>query len=167
MSIHESSRAFKIELSESSPFQMQGALWRVLATGKETDGMVGAIDERITHGLAAPMHSHEDADEIFYVLDGEITFFVGEKRIEATAGAFVYLPRYVHHGFQVDSAEARVFNFVTPAGFEQIILNQGKAAKFDDLPIANVPGAQAPLSREILEQMREKYGVRYFMSGGK
>jgi quercetin dioxygenase-like cupin family protein len=167
MSIHESSRAFKIELSESSPFQMQGALWRVLATGKETDGMVGAIDERITHGLAAPMHSHEDADEIFYVLDGEITFFVGEKRIEATAGAFVYLPRYVHHGFQVDSAEARVFNFVTPAGFEQLILNQGKAAKFDDLPIANVPGAQAPLSREILEQMREKYGVRYFMSGGK
>jgi len=167
MSIHESSRAFKIELSESSPFQMQGALWRVLATGKETDGMVGAIDERITHGLAAPMHSHEDADEIFYVLDGEITFFVGEKRIEATAGAFVYLPRYVHHGFQVDSAEARVFNFVTPAGFEQLILNQGKAAKFDDLPIANVPGAHAPLSREILEQMREKYGVRYFMSGGK
>jgi len=129
--------------------------------------MVGAIDERITHGLAAPMHSHEDADEIFYVLDGEITFFVGEKRIEATAGAFVYLPRYVHHGFQVDSAEARVFNFVTPAGFEQLILNQGKAAKFDDLPIANVPGAHAPLSREILEQMREKYGVRYFMSGGK
>jgi hypothetical protein len=60
-----------------------------------------------------------------------------------------------------------VFNFVTPAGFEQLILNQGKAAKFDDLPIANVPGAQAPLSREILEQMREKYGVRYFMSGGK
>ena len=129
--------------------------------------MVGAIDERITHGLAAPMHSHEDADEIFYVLDGEITFFVGEKRIEATAGAFVYLPRYVHHGFQVDSAEARVFNFVTPAGFEQLIVDQGKAAKFDDLPVAKVPGAQAPLSREILEQMREKYGVRYFMSGGK
>ena len=167
MSIHESSRAFKIELSESNPFQMQGALWRVLATGKETDGIVGALDERITHGLAAPMHSHEDADEIFYVLDGELTFFVGEKRIEATEGAFVYLPRYVHHGFQVDSAEARVFNFVTPAGFEQLIVDQGKAAKFDDLPIANVPGAQPKLSQAILERMREKYGVRYSRTGGK
>lgn len=167
MSIHESNRAFKIELSESKPFQMQGALWCVLATGKETDGIVGALDERITHGLAAPMHSHEDADEIFYVLDGEITFFVGEKRIEATEGAFVYLPRYIHHGFQVDSAEARVFNFVTPAGFEQVIIDQGKAAKFDELPIANVPGAQPPLSQEMLEQMRKKYAVRYFPSGGK
>ena len=57
MSIHESNRAFKIELFESKPFQMTGALWRVLATGKETDGIVGALDERITHGLAAPMHS--------------------------------------------------------------------------------------------------------------
>ena len=101
------------------------------------------------------------------MLDGEITFFVGEKRIEATEGAFVYLPRYVHHGFQVDSAEARVFNFVTPAGFERLIVDQGKSAKFDDLPIANVPGAQPHLSKDILEQMRKKYSVRYFMSGGK
>jgi quercetin dioxygenase-like cupin family protein len=167
MSIHESNRAFKIELSESKPFQMQGALWRVLATGKETDGIVGALDERITHGMAAPMHSHEDADEIFYVLDGKLTFFVGEKRIEATEGAFVYLPRYIHHGFQVDSEEARVFNFVTPAGFEQLIVDQGKAAKFDDLPIANVPGAQPQLSKDILKKMRQKYSVRYFLSDKK
>jgi quercetin dioxygenase-like cupin family protein len=166
MSIQASNRAFKIELSESTAFQMQGALWRVLATGKETAGIVGALDEQITHGLAAPMHSHEDADEIFYVLDGELTFFVGDKRIEAAEGAFVYLPRYVRHGFQVDSAEARVFNFVTPAGFEQLIVDQGKPAKFDDLPIANVPGAQPQLTDNILEQMRKKYSVRYFMSGG-
>ena len=167
MSIHESNRAFKIELSESASFQMTGALWRVLATGKETDGIIGALDEHITHGLAAPMHSHEDADEIFYVLDGELTFFVGEKRIEATAGAFVYLPRYIHHGFRVDSTEARVFNFVTPAGFEQLIVDKGKAAKFDDLPIANVPGAHPQQSKDLLENMRKKYAVRYFPSEGK
>ncbi len=79
----------------------------------------------------------------------------------------MYLPRFVHHGFQVDSAEARVFNFVTPAGFERLIVDKGKAAKFDDLPIANVPGAQPQLSPDALEQMRRKYSVRYFMNGGK
>jgi quercetin dioxygenase-like cupin family protein len=167
MSIHESNHAFKIELSETNTFRFQGTLWRVLATGKDTAGIVGALDERLSHGLAAPMHSHEDADEIFYVLDGAITFFVGEKRIEATDGAFVYLPRYVHHGFQVDSAEARVFNFVTPAGFEQLIVDQGKAAKFDDLPVAKEPGAQPHLSKDNLEQMRQKYSLRYFTSDGK
>jgi len=63
------------------------------------------------------MHIHDDADEIFYILDGNLTFFIGNKRIEAAPGAFVYLPRFVEHGFQVNSTEARVFNFVTPAGF--------------------------------------------------
>jgi hypothetical protein len=60
-----------------------------------------------------------------------------------------------------------VFNFVTPAGFEQLIVDQGKAAKFDDLPIANVPGAQPQLSKDILEKMRKKYAVRYFPDHGK
>ena len=60
-----------------------------------------------------------------------------------------------------------MFNFVTPAGFEQLIVDRGKAAKFDDLPIANVPGAQPQLSKDALEKMRKKYSVRYFMSGGK
>jgi len=110
MSLHESGGAFKIELPQARTFQMQGTLWRVLATGDETGGVVGALDERSAHGIAAPMHVHEDADEIFYVLDGELTFFVGNQRIEAAAGAFVYLPRFVHHGFQVDSEEARIFN---------------------------------------------------------
>jgi hypothetical protein len=37
-----------------------------------------------------------------------LTFFVGEQRIEAASGAFVHLPRFVPHGFQCNSAEARL-----------------------------------------------------------
>jgi hypothetical protein len=56
-----------------------------------------------------------------HVLDGNLTFFVSDARIEAAPGAFVYLPRFVHHGFQSNSTEDRVFNFLTPAGVEQRI----------------------------------------------
>jgi len=49
------------------------------------------------------MHIHDDADEIFYILDGNLTFFIGKERIEANPGAFVYLPRFVEHGFQVST----------------------------------------------------------------
>jgi quercetin dioxygenase-like cupin family protein len=97
MSIHEGPRAFKIEAPEARSFQMMGTLWRVLATGDETGGVVGALDERNAQGICAPMHVHDDADEIFYVLDGNLTFIVGEQRIEAAAGAFVYLPRFVRN----------------------------------------------------------------------
>jgi uncharacterized cupin superfamily protein len=110
------------------------------------------------------MHVHDDADEIFYVLDGNLTFVVGEQRIEAAPGAFVYLPRFVHHGFQCNSTEARVFNFLTPAGFERLILDGGKVAPYDDAPIPNDPTNhdQFP-SAAVLE----KYGMRVFSPDSK
>ena len=79
MSIYEGARAFKIEGREARSYQMMGTLWRVLASGDETGGVVGALDERCSHGIRAPMHVHDDADEIFYVLDGNLTFFVASK----------------------------------------------------------------------------------------
>jgi quercetin dioxygenase-like cupin family protein len=156
MSIHQG-RAFKIEAPESRSYQMLGALWRVLASGDETGGVVGALDERLAHGIRAPMHVHDEADEIFYVLDGNLTFFVGKQRIEAAPGAFVYLPRFVQHGFQVNTPEARVFNFVTPAGFEKLILEVGTPGRYDDAPTPDDPHNHGNLpSAAVLK----KYGMR-------
>jgi quercetin dioxygenase-like cupin family protein len=137
---------------------MRGTLWRVLATGETTGGVVGAIDEHVAHGLAAPMHLHENCDELFYVLEGELTFFVGDQRIEASEGAFVYLPRLVPHGFKCNTKDARVFNFVTPAGFEQLILDKGAPAQYDDEPIPAGPPVHRPAP--VLEALRKAYGMR-------
>jgi quercetin dioxygenase-like cupin family protein len=162
MSIQQSSHAFKIEPPESPSYQMLGTLWRVLATGDQTGGVVGALDEFGSHGVRAPMHVHDDADEIFYVLDGNLTFYVGAERIEAAAGAFVYLPRFVHHGFQCNSKEARVFNFLTPAGFERMIVDGGKRARYDEAPIPDDPNAKhdLPPAGELA-----KYGMRELPPG--
>ena len=164
MSIHQGPRAFVVEPAQARSYQTLGTLWRVLSSGDETGGIVGALDERCSHGIRAPMHVHDDADEIFYVLDGNLTFFVGEERIEAAPGAFVYLPRFVHHGFQCNSTEARVFNFVTPAGFEQLILDSGNLANYDDAPIPDDPNVKAALPpAEVLK----KYGMRALPPGSK
>jgi quercetin dioxygenase-like cupin family protein len=161
MSIYEGARAFKVESSEARSFQFRGTLWTVLADGEGTDGIVGALDERCAQGLRAPMHAHDDADEIFYVLEGNLTFFVGEQRIETAPGAFVYLPRFVHHGFQCNSAEARVFNFLTPAGFEQLIVDNGTPARYDAGPI---PDDQQAAHTQVPPEVygRDKYHMRTF-----
>jgi hypothetical protein len=108
------------------------------------------------------MHVHDDADEIFYVLDGNLTFYVGEQRVEAAPGAFVYLPRFVHHGFQCNSAEARVFNFVVPAGFEKLILDRGTPAQYDEPPTPDDPHAKHDLPAGL-----SKYGMRIIPPGSK
>ena len=164
MTIFEGPRAFKVEGSEARSLHMRGTLWTVLADGEDTDGIVGALDERCPHGIRAPMHVHDDADEIFYVLEGNLTFFVGQQRIEAAPGAFVYLPRFVHHGFQCNSTEARVFNFVTPAGFEQLILDNGTPTHYDAGPIRDDPHSTHPqLSAEVYQ--RNKYNMRLIPPG--
>lgn len=43
-------------------------------------------------GLAAPLHAHHDAAEFFYVLEGQVSFFVGNGWFEAEPGAFAAIP---------------------------------------------------------------------------
>jgi uncharacterized cupin superfamily protein len=54
-------------------------------------------------GPAAPLHVHRREDESFYVLDGELPFFIGDRIEKAAAGALVHGSRDVPHTFIVDS----------------------------------------------------------------
>ncbi len=65
-------------------------------------------------------HSHNDNDEIFYVLDGSPEILVGEKWLALDKGAFVRIPANVTHDFRNRSGErAGLFNVFIPGGFER------------------------------------------------
>jgi uncharacterized RmlC-like cupin family protein len=69
-----------------------------------------------------------------------MTFYVGEERVKAEAGAFIYGPRGVPHGFEVDGTEpARILLLNTPAGFESFPVEVGEAAKELTIPPAEPP----------------------------
>jgi mannose-6-phosphate isomerase-like protein (cupin superfamily) len=74
-------------------------------------------------GRAGPsMHLHEDEDDAFYVLDGELTFVLGEEREEvpAPAGTFVLVPPGALHTFlNRTDTPVRVLNIHAPAGFDR------------------------------------------------
>ncbi|NWF79163.1 MAG: quercetin 2,3-dioxygenase [Chloroflexi bacterium] len=97
-----------------------GYLLTMLVTGEETGRRFSLVEEVGRKGLSAdpPMHLHTREDESFYVLAGEVTFFVGNEVIQATAGSFVFLPRGVPHRFALASDHVRMLNLCSPAGFE-------------------------------------------------
>ena len=68
-----------------------------------------------------PLHRHYEAEEAFYVLDGEVEIWVeGETRV-ASGGAFIVVPRAVSHGLRrVSSRPARMLTLISPPGFEAI-----------------------------------------------
>lgn len=65
-------------------------------------------------------HQHEENDEVFYMLEGVLSFLVGEDWINAEKGAFLRIPAKTLHDFKNESAaKAVVLNFFIPGGFER------------------------------------------------
>ncbi len=78
------------------------------------------------------------AAEAFYLLEGEATFISDDRRIKATAGSYLFLPRDIPHGFKVD-APARLLILTTPAGFEQFVIEMSEPATDLTSPPATPP----------------------------
>jgi quercetin dioxygenase-like cupin family protein len=95
-------RPYALAREEGQALWFLGTLVIVKATDEQTGGAFGLIDNVLPGGFASPYHLHRNEDESFYVAEGEMTFYVGEERIKAAAGAFVYGPRGVPHGFEVE-----------------------------------------------------------------
>ncbi|MGI8858547.1 MAG: cupin domain-containing protein, partial [Rubrobacteraceae bacterium] len=67
---------------ESSSWYM-GCLFGVLAGSEDTGGRFGLMEMVAPKGLEPSRHVHHRDDEGFYVLEGNITFYVGEETYEA------------------------------------------------------------------------------------
>ncbi len=89
------------------------------ADGDETGGAYSISEwwlEPHTQGPGA--HSHEE-DDVFFVIEGTMTFLLGDRWLEAPAGSFLIAPGGMTHDFQNrSSARAGLLNFSTPGGFE-------------------------------------------------
>jgi mannose-6-phosphate isomerase-like protein (cupin superfamily) len=72
--------------------------------------------EAHTQGPGA--HAHPK-DDVFYVIEGTMSFRLGDRWVDAPRGAFVLVPGGVTHDFENRSASrAGVLNFSIPGGFE-------------------------------------------------
>lgn len=71
------------------------------------------------HTQGPGAHSH-DEDDVFFVIEGTMSFLIGENWIDAPRGSFVLAPGGLTHDFQNRSNErAGVLNFSAPGGFEE------------------------------------------------
>ena len=133
-----------------------GDLYRFLAVGEDTDGRYATIEAIVPPGGGPPPHIHSREEESFYILEGEITFQIGDDRVVATAGMFANMPIGSLHSFKNASNEpAKMLVSVAPAGLEKMFFEVGQPVE---------PGATTvpPPSREEIEKLlaiAPRYGV--------
>jgi quercetin dioxygenase-like cupin family protein len=64
-----------------------------------------------------PLHTHAREDECSYVLQGELTCYVGGEVVLTQNGSYVLKPRGVPHAFHNAGSETvRVIEILTPGG---------------------------------------------------
>jgi quercetin dioxygenase-like cupin family protein len=92
----------------------------VLLRSEESDRHMSVVEIVVPpHTAGPPLHTH-DFDEAFTLLEGELTFQVGETLVTRGAGELSFAPRNVPHALAIHSdAPARYLLVCTPAGFER------------------------------------------------
>lgn len=107
------------------------------ADGAETSNRYSISEWWLEPHTAGPgPHSHEE-DDVFYVLEGTMSFLVDGAWIDAERGAFVLVPGGTVHDFENrGSVRSGALNFSIPGGFEDHM--PGIAAWFKEHPPAAV-----------------------------
>jgi mannose-6-phosphate isomerase-like protein (cupin superfamily) len=76
----------------------------------------------IAAGRELEQHVHDEEDDAFYIVEGEMTFTFGDEEAAAPPGTFVLVPPGVEHGFRNDTSNpVRMLNIHAPAGFDRRI----------------------------------------------
>src|ERR1043165_7682361 len=86
--------------------------------GEQSGGDWAVVEWRVRAGDEPPIHTPTREDETLYVLEGAITAYVGDEKIEVEAGSYAALPKNVPHGLAVRGEEVRLLVTLEPAGTE-------------------------------------------------
>lgn len=99
-----------------------GSRAEIAVGGSQTGGEYAAVRYRVHAGDEPPMHTHTREDEMVFVVDGEITAFVGDTRVDVGPGAFAALPRGIPHTIRVKGEAATLLLTLVPAGVERFFV---------------------------------------------
>jgi quercetin dioxygenase-like cupin family protein len=90
------------------------------ADGAETAGRYSISEWWLDPHTQGPgAHSHPE-DDVFYVIEGTMSFLLDGKWIDAPKGSFVLVPGGATHDFENRSeTRAGALNLSIPGGFEQ------------------------------------------------
>jgi quercetin dioxygenase-like cupin family protein len=130
---------FALRRDEGEARWFLNALILIKSTGTATGGRLAVAEVRGPRGPASPLHVHHRDAEFWYVIDGELTVWVGGELIEAPEGSLVYGPPDVPHIFAVTSDQARFLVLNQPTGFEDFIRDGSEPATALALPPAGTP----------------------------
>jgi quercetin dioxygenase-like cupin family protein len=115
-------------------------LMQVKLSATATAGQLAILEQLAPAGSATPLHRHDNTDEYFYILAGEVVFYSDADVHSCVPGTFVAVPRGTPHAFRVSAqGPARLLVISSPARFEHFVRAVSVPATQIDLPKSATP----------------------------
>lgn len=119
--------------------------------GRATGGSHSLFETLTPPGGGTPPHVHRREDETFYVLEGDVEFWVEGKTIKVGAGGTVFAPRDIPHCYRNTSSKpARMLVFCSPPGMEDFFSELAREVPSLPPDVAKVVAVCAKYGIEIL-----------------
>lgn len=114
-------------------------LYTLKGGADETGGVLTAFEALLPPRFGPPPHVHHIEDEMFYVVEGEVTFWCDGASETYQSGGVAFLPKGLPHRFETGSAGAKMFQITMPAQFERLVRGFGEPAMHSGLPEPSEP----------------------------
>ncbi|WP_420602805.1 cupin domain-containing protein [Flagellimonas sp.] len=110
-----------VRKEEGKVQSVMGDYQNLKLVGADTNGLFTLIEQHNEPGFGIPLHVHENEDEVFQVLSGQLEMTIGGKLTIMNAGDIIFCPRGISHSFKVIGNEkARVMLSIFPSGIENM-----------------------------------------------
>ena len=140
-------RGYVVDAGDGDHIWFSGTLMTVKAGGEQTRNGFTLIEVITPRSFVVPPHIHEDEEEAFYILEGQLRVTCGTDTSTLGPGDFVMMPRGIPHTCStVGDGSARLLQITAPAGFEQFILDGGEPAAEPTVPPPGEPDLARILS---------------------
>jgi quercetin dioxygenase-like cupin family protein len=126
-------KAYVLNAGEGRTTLWHDVAFTMKAAREETGGRFALWEITTKPGEEPHLHVHDDVDEIFYVLKGDITFQAGDgrsaKRFRVADGAFVYIPLGTPHAYEIHSRSVKMLGISASSDFGDHVERTGKRVR--------------------------------------
>ena len=153
-----------VEPGRGKTIMLYGVRFDYKVTSADSGGALSALEVTIPPRTLVKPHNHSREDEYTVVLDGTVGARVGNRVVEAGAGASMVKPRGIPHAMWNAGPEpARVLEVLSPGGLEDYFEELAPALR------AKVPASEydamahrygLTIENDWIEELERTYGVK-------
>lgn len=150
-----------INKEQGASYSIAGGKYRIVVSGEDTGGNYAVIEMMVPPGAGPGPHAHQDIQEMFYVVEGEVEFTTDAGKYIATKGSMINIPLggKVHCFKNKSTQTAQLLCTVVPAGLDSFFKEIGKPVESGVILSSSAPDAE---EMKRLQTIGNQYGQVFY-----